>query len=107
MQTRWLHHQSIPFATSVGAVAVQVLAFFVLAGLTTAFRNMGNIWSVGFVAVFLIPLVSVVGIVICVIRLKKKIGVGINSLGLLLNVLYFAAFVLVIIAGSQPNAWNF
>ncbi|HVU16106.1 MAG TPA: hypothetical protein VHD32_04240 [Candidatus Didemnitutus sp.] len=107
MRTPSFQNPILPFATSFGAMTVQFVGILSCGGLTKLFPGLRDFWDTCFLAILVIPLVSLVGIVSAIVQLKKKISIGINVVGLLLNVLYLVGSVLLVIFGSQRNAWNF
>jgi hypothetical protein len=107
MKSEWIENPGLSFMTSVGAIAFQILAFFALASLAAAHRDWRALWMFAFTVLFFVPLVSVLGIYSSALRLKRRKGILVSSVGLFLNVAYLALFILLVIGSQSPRAWEF
>jgi hypothetical protein len=109
MRHAYIDHPGFSFASSIGAIALQVASFFSLCWLVTVLPGVPKfIWASAYVMWYLIPLVSVVGIWSAVKRLRNKKGIFLSVLGLSLNVCYLGFFFLITVsAATSDNAWNF
>jgi len=97
MSEHLIDHPVTPFVTSIGGIGLQVLCwpFLFLVGVSADHDSI--ILRVAEVAWFSLPLFSVLGIVSAVARLRKRVGMALAAVGLLLNVLYLLLFMLIVL----------
>jgi hypothetical protein len=96
MNSRAIEHPALSFATSIGAVALQAVSWPLLFLVGVAHhRDMPIAIQVAMAIWFFLPLVSIVGLVSAIARLRKKQDVILSSVGLGLNACYLALFTLI------------
>jgi hypothetical protein len=109
MNKSWREKPVLLFWTSLGAFAFQFLMFAAMIYLAGRYpginRDYPALWKTAATAWFLIPLVSVVGIVCAAINIRKRERITVSVIGLVLNCAYFSLFVYLANGSQDARFW--
>jgi hypothetical protein len=99
MSERAFEHPAVAFVTSVGALALQMLIWPLLfVVFVSVHRDPPIAVKLATAIWFFLPAFSLLGIASSVMRLRKRKGVCLSVIGLVLNVGYLALFLLIVFA---------